>query len=104
MLTDGFYIAKFQTPRGAGSGVVILSGDKLRGGDSAIAYSGTVSQNGDEVTATIKTFRHSNGMPSVFGTDRVTIALKGKSLSDTARLTGSAAGVSFEVELHRASE
>jgi len=104
MLTDGLYVAKFQTPLGNGAGVVMLNGAKLRGGDSAILYSGTVSQDGDKVTAKISTTRHTNGNASVFGTDRVTIDLSGKSASDTATLSGRAAGVDFRVELHRVSD
>jgi hypothetical protein len=105
MLTDGLYIVKFSTPMGSGAGVVILTSGKLRGGDSAIVYSGSYSQDGDQFTAEVKTFRHTNGMPSVFGAaDRVSMTLKGKSLNDAATCTGQAAGVAFQAELHRATD
>jgi hypothetical protein len=107
MLPDGFYGVKFKTQRGEGAGVAVLTGGKLRGGDSALAYSGSYQQNGDNFTASVKTSRHAQGMPSVFGVDAVDITLSGKSTSDTANCTGSAAqapGVSFQAVLTRISD
>jgi hypothetical protein len=107
MLTDGFYSVRFQTPLGAGGGVVVLSGGKLRGGDSAIAYSGTYSANGDDFTAQVKTSRHLVGMPSVFGPDVVNITLKGKSSGNQAQCVGTAPeapGVSLQTILTRISD
>lgn len=107
MLTDGFYKVQFQTPIGAGGGVVVLSDGKLRGGDSAIAYSGTYSVDGDNFTAQVKTSRHSNGMPSVFGKDSVNITLKGKFSGDHAQCVGTAPeapGVSLQTILTRISD
>jgi hypothetical protein len=91
MLPDGFYRVRFETPRGEGAGVVMLTNGQLRGGDSAIAYSGTFSQNGDAFTAAVATSRHAPGMPSIFGIDAVNINLTGKSSNGGATCTGTAA-------------
>jgi hypothetical protein len=107
MLPDGFYSVKFQRPAGSGGGVVVLSGGKLRGGDSSIVYSGTYSQTGDDFSAKVATSRHLQGLPSVFGKDNVNIVLNGKSSGTTATCTGTAAevpGVSLQTTLTRISD
>ena len=107
MLTDGFYSVKFQTPGGAGGGIVVLAGGNLRGGDSAILYSGTYTQNGDDFSAKVATSRHLLGFPSVFGIDNVNIVLTGKSSATTATCTGGAAevpGVALQTILTRISD
>lgn len=107
MLADGFYTVHFQTPLGAGGGVVFLTNGKLRGGDSAILYAGSYSTNGDDFTAQVKTSRHLTGMPSVFGLDKVNITLKGKSSGNEARCIGTAPeapGVSLQATLTRISD
>jgi hypothetical protein len=107
MLPDGFYGVRFKTPRGEGAGVVTLTKGQLRGGDSALAYSGTFSQNGDTFTATVTTSRHAQGMLSVFGIDSVKIGLTGKSSNTSATCTGTAAqapGLTLEAILTRISD
>jgi hypothetical protein len=107
VLTDGLYSVKFQTPLGAGGGVVVLAGGKLRGGDSAIVYSGTYSQNGDDFSAKVATSRHLQGLPSVFGKDNVNIVLSGNSSDTTATCTGNAAevpGATLQTILTRISD
>jgi hypothetical protein len=104
MLSDGFYVVQFKTPRGAGAGVLTLAKGQLRGGDSAIMYTGTYAQDGDKFTAQISTRRHTQGLPSVFGVDAVTLSLAGKSLGEAASCSGTAAGVTFQADLHRVSD
>lgn len=104
MLADGFYVVQFKTPRGSGAGVLMLANGQLRGGDSAIIYTGTYSQAGDQFSAQVSTKRHSQGLPSVFGVDTITISLTGKSSDHAASCTGTAAGVSFQADLSRISD
>ena len=109
MVRDGFYKIAFQTPLGSGAGVVVLNAGKLRGGDSRITYSGTYVQNGDDFTATVETDAHTNvpGMGSVFGIDRAHVSLKGKSVGDSATMTGTAReapGVQLQAALSRISD
>jgi len=101
MLPNGFYVVRFSTPRGSGAGVLMLTDGQLRGGDSAIVYTGTYSQNGDKFTAEVSTNRHTAGLPSVFGVDAITISLVGTSSGAGASCTGTAAGVTFKAEISR---
>ena len=107
MLRDGFYGVKFKTPRGEGAGVVVLANGQMRGGDSALAYSGSFKQDGDTFNASVNTSRHAQGIQSVFGVDAVTITLSGKTVGDTATCTGTAAqapGLTFQAVLTRISD
>ncbi len=101
MLPNGLYVARFTTPLGSGAGVLVLNDGRLRGGDSAIVYTGTYSQDANKFTAEVSTKRHTAGLNSVFGVDAITISLTGTSSDTTASCTGSAAGVSFKAELIR---
>jgi hypothetical protein len=67
-------------------------------------YTGTYSQAGDRFTAQVSTKRHTQGLPSVFGVDAVTITLTGKSSASAASCTGTAVGVTFQADLHRVSD
>src|SRR4051794_892513 len=107
MLKDGLYKASFQTPMGAGAGVAYASGGKMWGGDSGIYYVGVYSQDGNQLTANVTTTRHTGGMNSVFGVDRVHITLRGTVDGDTATMQGTAAeapGVKFQAILTRLSD
>jgi len=109
MLRDGLYRVGFQTPVGAGAGILYLAGGKLRGGDSYLYYIGTYTQRDDEFLADVTTNRHTPGFDSVFGIDRVHIKLRGTSnpASSAAQMTGSAVeapGVIFQAILTLLSE
>jgi hypothetical protein len=67
-------------------------------------YNGTYSQEGDVFTAQVSTKRHTQGLPSVFGVDTVTVSLTGKSSNGAASCDGSAAGITFQADLHRVSD
>jgi hypothetical protein len=104
MLKDGLYKVSFQTPLGAGAGVVVLSGGHMRGGDSAIYYAGTYTQDDNRFSASVATARHSAGLPSVFGIDTAHISLRGSIDGDSATAQGTAVeapGVTFQVILTR---
>ena len=105
-LQDGLYKVHFQTPRGVGDGVVVLQGGKLRGGDSMIYYTGTYTQNGNQFAAQVDTDAHSAppvpGLQSVFGPNKVHIAISGTSSGNTAQLQGTspqAPGVPLQATL-----
>jgi hypothetical protein len=102
-LDDGLYSVAFETPLGAGSGVLVVTGDKLRGGDEAFAYFGTQSPTSNGFTAEIDTKRHSEGRASVFKREPVHIHLVGKLDGVNAVCTGTAAevpGLIFKVILN----
>lgn len=103
-MRDGLYKVAFQTPLGAGAGVVVLQDGKLRGGDSSMYYVGSYSETGSQFSAEVASSRHTQGLPSVFGKDNVRISLKGTSQSDSAQMTGTspdAPGVRLQATLTR---
>jgi len=91
-MRDGLYKVDFRTPIDMGSGVVMLRGGRLHGGDSTMFYVGTYSETGSEFKATVQAAMHTAvpGVQSVFGTDHVTIHLAGVSDGDTASMGGKA--------------
>jgi hypothetical protein len=74
-------------------GIVYASDGKLRGGSSAHAYVGSYKENGDTITATVSSMRHTDdpNHPSVFGLDRVTIDCQGSAKGEFATFEGTAA-------------
>lgn len=78
MLEDGEYAAWYKTPRGEGTGIIILANGKLTGSDSVLAYSGSYEINGNRFTAVVFTQRHSPGQPSLFGIDNIELDVEGQ--------------------------
>ena len=106
-MRDGLYRVHFQTPIGQGAGVVVLQGGQLRGGDSAMYYTGTYSETGGQFTSQVLAKRHSQGLQSVFPIDTVNIQLTGRTSGDSAQMTGSAKeapGVNFQAALARIAD
>lgn len=91
MLKNGKYAAWYKTPVKQGTGVVHLLDGSITGSDSILSYSGSYEVNGDEFTAVLKTARHSKGHESIFGSDQLTLLLKGQVVGRTAKFTGTAA-------------
>jgi hypothetical protein len=90
MLQDGEYAAWFKTPRGEGTGVLLLANGKISGGDSILSYSGSYQVEEDRFTAVVSTRRHSAGQPTLFGVDEVQIEVAGTSTGVTASCAGAA--------------
>lgn len=92
MLANGRYSAWFRIPQRPeqeeGMGVIMLNDGVLEGRDSVIAYRGSYEQNGDRFTATVETWRHSEGRPAIFGIDEIEIELAGTSKTTTASCRG----------------
>ena len=88
MLQNGEYAAWFKTPRGEGTGILLLENGKISGGDGALSYSGSYQVDEDRFTAVVSTKRHAAGPPTLFGIDEVQIEVAGKSTGTTACCTG----------------
>jgi hypothetical protein len=106
MVLDGLYKVEFNTPMGAGIGIVCLDGGKLRGGDSGLFYVGSYGSDGDRFIANVTTGRHTAipGTISVFGVDRVHITLKGTHTGDIIDASGTAAeapNIPFKARLQK---
>ncbi len=79
-IAEGLYRAQFATPLGQGSGVVYFAGGTVGGGDSMMAYTGTLEESADDgIRATIRVFKHTDvpGMQTVLGTDTATLNFTG---------------------------
>ena len=90
MLQDGQYAAWFKTPRGEGTGILLLANGKITGGDHVLTYSGSYQVDEDRFTAVVSTRRHGAGLPTLFGIDEVQIEVAGKSTGTTASCAGAA--------------
>jgi hypothetical protein len=108
-MENGLYKVEFQTKLGVGAGVVFLQDGKIHGGDSAMYYVGTVSEQGENLTAEVEGKLHTKvpGMQSVFGANHTHINLKGKGSGKSASFTGTAReapGVNFQATLTKVSD
>ncbi len=108
-LLQGLYKVEFETPRGKALGVIHAENGKLRGGSSAFAYVGSYTQNGQTVTGTVSSLRHTRdqNLPSVFGHDEVRISFNGTVKGGFAICEGTAAEVpslAFKAVLTRVAD
>jgi hypothetical protein len=87
-LREGLYKVEFHTVHGTGNGVIYATSGKLRGGNSGFTFTGSYTDKGDGILAKVSTQRH-NHDPSfkpLFGTDMITLTLKGSGQRRHGRL------------------
>jgi len=105
-LQEGLYKVEFHTVHGTGSGVIYAVNGKFRGGNSAFAFIGNYTDKDDGTHVKISTQRH-NPDPAfrpLFGTDMITLTLKGADNGDMVDFEGTALqlpGVTFKAVLTR---
>lgn len=91
MLKDGTYAAWFKTPFGQGTAIAHVAHGKVWGRDGVMTFEGTCEVDGDRFTATIKTKRHTEGLPTVFGDDQeLELKLEGTSAGKVTKYVGTA--------------
>jgi T3SS negative regulator,GrlR len=105
-LREGLYKVEFHTVHGTGNGVIYATSGKLRGGNSGFAFTGSYTDKGDEILAKVSTERHNYdpGFKPLFGTDMITLTLKGTTSGDMVDFEGTALqlpGVAFKAVLTR---
>jgi T3SS negative regulator,GrlR len=105
-LQEGLYKVEFHTVHGTGTGVVYAHSGKLRGGNSAFAFIGSYRDAGNGINAKVSTERHNDdpAFRPLFGTDMITLTLKGTENGDMVDLEGTALqlpGVAFKAILTR---
>jgi hypothetical protein len=105
-LREGLYKVEFHTVHGTGAGVIYATSGKLRGGNSGFAFSGNYTGEGDDILVKISTQRHNDdpAFKPLFGTDMITLTLKGQEHGDMVDFEGSALqlpGVTFKAVLLR---
>jgi T3SS negative regulator,GrlR len=108
-LQEGLYKVEFHTVHGTGSGVIYATSGRLRGGNSAFAFIGHYSGAGDAIQVKVSTERHNDdpAFKPLFGTDRVTLTLRGRVNGNMVDFEGSALqlpGVAFTAILTRISD
>jgi hypothetical protein len=89
---QGLYKADFHTVHGTGCGVVYVTDGKMRGGNSAFAFIGTYTGEGDSIKVKISTERYNDdpSFKALFGLDRITLTLGGREDGDMAEFEGTA--------------
>jgi hypothetical protein len=108
-LQEGLYKVEFHTVHGTGTGVIYAINGKLRGGNSAFAFIGSYAAKPDGIQVRVTTQRH-NADPAfkpLFGTDMITLALKGADDGSMVEFEGTAfqlPGVHFRAILTRISD
>jgi hypothetical protein len=105
-LQEGLYKVEFHTVHGTGNGVLYATSGKLRGGNSGFAFIGNYTRKGDEIHVKISTLRHNPdpGFKPLFGTDMITLTLKGAENGEMVDFEGTALqmpGVHFKAILTR---
>ena len=108
-MQTGLYKVQFHTVHGTGSGVIYAIDGKLRGGNSAFAFVGSYSGQGDSIQFRIATERHNDDpqFKPLFGTDRITLTLRGKENGHMVDFEGTALqlpGVAFRATLTRIAD
>jgi hypothetical protein len=108
-LREGLYKVEFHTVHGTGTGVIYATSGKLRGGNSGFAFIGNYTGEGDNIHAKVSTLRHNDdpGFKPLFGTDMITLTLKGAENGDIVDLEGAALqlpGVNFKAVLTRLAD
>jgi len=91
-MREGLYKVEFHTSQGRGRGVVHAVAGKFRGGNSAFAFIGSYAVNGDEIVGKVSTVRHTvdpQFLP-LFGTDQITVVLRGTCAGEIVDFDGSA--------------
>jgi hypothetical protein len=109
ILQAGLYKVQFHTVHGTGSGVIYVIDGKLRGGNSAFAFVGSYSGQGDSIQVRIATERHNDDpqFKPLFGTDRITLTLRGKDSGNMIDFEGTALqlpGVAFRATMTRIAD
>jgi hypothetical protein len=103
-MREGDYSVWFRTPSGTGTALVRVKDGRISGGDAFIAYAGRYRLDGKNFEAVINTKRRTEGPPTWFGIDEVTIRVSGKSTGRIAAGAGTVdqcPGLSLDVTLMR---
>jgi len=108
-LREGLYKVEFHTVHGSGNGVIYATSGKFRGGNSGFAFIGNYSGKDDDLLVKISTQRHNDdpAIKPLFGTDMITLMLKGSADGDVVDFEGTALqlpGVVFKAVLTRIAD
>lgn len=78
-LPSGYYLTKFRTPLDEAGGVIMVDGDTVFGGDSAMYYRGEITAETRVIVVKLRVRQHDETRMSVFGDyDDFTLTLEGR--------------------------
>ena len=106
-MREGDYSVWFRAAGGTGTAFVRVANGKISGGDAYMAYDGSYRLDGKNFEAVINTKRHTEGAPTWFGIDEVTIRVSGKStgrISAGAGTVDQCPGLPLDVTLMRIAD
>lgn len=108
-MENGLYKVDFQTPLGAGHGVIYFADGKVRGGDSMMFYHGEYTLANNSISAQVQVDRHSQvpGMTSVLGQSKASLNLQGAFEGSSAVLKGTspqAPGLAFTARISKIAD
>jgi hypothetical protein len=66
-MEPGLYITKFRTPLDEAGGVIVVDGGSVKGGDSAMYYTGAITEDSGVIEVTLRVRQHDETRMSVFG-------------------------------------
>ena len=89
MSVQGLWTVDFQIARGLRfSGVIVLQGNKVLGGDSQYYYTGTYREKGDNVEAEVQCTHYAGDVSTAFGTREKSYSLKLEGKHSANAVTG----------------
>jgi len=96
-MVEGFWTVQFKGVQGWGTGVVVYTGGRIYGGDSAVMFTGTYSQQGDAITVRLHVKQIAPGLMTVMGRSEYDLDLAGKLDGDKLHLSGSIPGTQMRL-------
>jgi len=88
-MLDGLWTATFQSNQQTlGSGVVVITGDTILGGDGVYYYEGSLSIEGEIGTIVLNINRYGPGLGLFGNLERFSLQLSGRIASGEIRLAG----------------
>ncbi|MFP4518969.1 MAG: GrlR family regulatory protein [Oceanicaulis sp.] len=107
-MDSGLYISRFRTPLDNACGVIVVDGDLVLGGDSAMYYTGEISGDDHAIKVRIRVRQHDHSRQSVFGeVEDFILTLTGRKKGDDYVFEGRAdraSSLRFEAVLTRAPD
>ncbi len=105
---EGFWIVQFEGMEGRGGGVVVLLRGHVYGGDSGLHYTGTYTDEKDQLSADVLVHEFLPGTGNVLGVQgdfrlSMTGKISGETVEGTAKLVGQA-GMGIAFKLKRVSQ
>ena len=90
-MESGLYLSKFRTPLDDAGGVIMIQGDDVYGGDSAMYYMGRIKAENDHIEVSLRVRQHDNTRMSVFGEySDFMLTLKGRKKGNSYEFEGRA--------------